>query len=111
MINIFLFLAIAFFFVLLVGRVIEKIRVPWIFAALIFGFLLAIHNPFSDVNSSREFNFLAQLGMYFLLFIIGFELNLNRLKKTGQIYFKSNIFHNFARGIFRNTFSSFCFWI
>ena len=59
MINIFLFLAIAFFFVLLVGRVIEKIRVPWIFAALIFGFLFGAILQFANLNKYNVISGLA----------------------------------------------------
>ncbi|MCD6367623.1 MAG: cation:proton antiporter [Candidatus Aenigmarchaeota archaeon] len=86
MMNIFLFLAIAFLFTFIVGELIEKIKVPWIFAALIFGFLLAIKNPFSQITNSSTFTFLANLGMYFLLFIIGFEIDLTKMeKKSGFI--------------------------
>jgi Ca2+-transporting ATPase len=70
----------------------EKIKVPWIFAALILGFLLATDNPFVSITSSSTFNFLAQLGMYFLLFVIGFEIDLNKLKKTSKFIFKATFF-------------------
>ena len=92
MINLFLFLSIAFLFTFIVGRLIEKIKIPWIFAALLFGFLLAAYNPFIEITSSSTFAFLAQLGMYFLLFIIGFELDLNELKKRGRFIFKATFF-------------------
>ena len=88
MINIFLFLSIAFLFTFLVGRVIEKIHVPWIFASLLLGFIFAIFNPFPSVTTSSTFNFLAELGMYFLLFIIGFEMNINKLKKASKFILK-----------------------
>ena len=89
MINIFLFLAAVFLLTFIVGKLIEKIRVPWIFAALIIGFLLAIYNPFTSIMSSPKFNFLAQLGMYFLLFVIGFELDLHEFKKQSKFIFKA----------------------
>jgi len=89
MINIFLFLAGAFLFTFLIGRLLEKIRIPWIFSALLIGAFLAIKNPFSAITTSSEFEFLAQLGMYFLLFMVGFELDLHKLKKQGRFIFKA----------------------
>jgi len=100
MIDLFIFLSLIFLFTFVVGIFIEKIRVPWIFAALIFGFLLAIYNPFSAITSSTEFGFLSQLGMYFLLFVIGFELDLNKLKKQGVFIIKSTFIIIFIEAIF-----------
>ncbi len=92
MINFFLFLALTFLFTLLLGRMIERIRVPWIFAALIIGSVLAVYNPFAQVTSSDAFVFLAQLGMYFMLFMIGFELDLNELVRQSGFIFKATFF-------------------
>jgi Kef-type K+ transport system membrane component KefB len=109
MINIFLFLAIAFLLTFLIGRLLEKIRVPWIFAALIIGAGLAIYNPFESITSSDTFNFLAQLGMYFLLFIIGFEIDLGKLKKSKNFIFKSTFFIIFLEAIFGTILIHFVF--
>ena len=79
--NIYLFIAFALLLTFLIGRLVEKLRVPWIFAALLIGFLLAIYNPFPSATSSETFEFLAQLGMYSLLFMIGFEIDFIELKK------------------------------
>ncbi|MEJ2279169.1 MAG: cation:proton antiporter [Candidatus Lokiarchaeota archaeon] len=86
--NIFLFLGAIFLLTYLIGMLIEKIHIPWIFAALILGFVLAIYNPFSSITSSSTFDFLSQLGMYFLLFIIGFEIDLKQMKKMGKLISK-----------------------
>ncbi|MFX1234510.1 MAG: cation:proton antiporter [Promethearchaeota archaeon] len=75
----------------IIGMLIEKIHIPWIFAALILGFILAIYNPFSSITSSPIFDFFSQLGMYFLLFIIGFEIDLKEMKKMGKFIIKSTI--------------------
>lgn len=90
--EVFLFLASVFLFTFLIGKLLEKIKVPWIFAALLGGVILAIKNPFSQVTSSLSFKFLAQLGMYFLLFVIGFELDLNKIKKQSGFIFRSTFF-------------------
>lgn len=79
--NLSLFLALIFICTFLLGRFLEKIRVPWVFAALFLGLILSIDNPFSDITSSPTFEFLSQLGMYFLLFIIGFDLNIREISK------------------------------
>ena len=92
MINTFLFLGLIFILTFLIGNLIEKIRIPWIFASLIIGFFLAIYNPFEYITSSSTFTFLAQLGMYFLLFIIGLEIDLRELKKSTKFIFGSAIF-------------------
>ncbi len=109
MISMFLFLAVAFLFTIIVGKLLERIRVPWIFAALIFGTLLAISNPFSEVTSSETFNFLAQLGMYFLLFIIGFEINLREMKKKGRFVFRATFFVIFLEAFFGTLLVHFIF--
>ncbi len=90
--NIYLFLAIVFLLTFLIGRLVEKVRVPWILAALLIGFFLAIYNPFPSATSSETFNFLAQLGMYSLLFMIGFELDLEALLKSGKFIIKATFF-------------------
>lgn len=97
--NIALFLAFVFVLTFLIGRLMEKIRVPWIFAALLIGFSLAIYNPFPSVTSSETFKFLAELGMYFLLFMIGFELNLKELIKSGRFIVRATFFIIFLEGI------------
>ncbi len=90
--NLALFLSFIFLCTFLIGKLVEKMRVPWIFAALIIGFSLAIYNPFTTITSSETFEFLAELGMYFLLFMIGFELNLKELKKSGRFIVKATLF-------------------
>ncbi|MCD6381363.1 MAG: cation:proton antiporter [Candidatus Aenigmarchaeota archaeon] len=73
-----------FILTFLLGKLLEKFRVPWIFSALLIGLLLSIYNPFKDVTSSDVFSFLANVGMYFLLFIVGLELDLKEIKKKGM---------------------------
>ena len=100
MMNIFLFLAFAFLFVMIFGKLLERIRVPWIFTALILGSILAINNPFSSITSSDTFELLANLGMYFLLFIIGFELNLKKMKRKSRFFITATFFIIFLEAFF-----------
>ncbi|MCD6434590.1 MAG: cation:proton antiporter [Candidatus Diapherotrites archaeon] len=92
MITIFLFISVVFFATFVLGKLIEKVKIPWIFASLVVGILLAIYNPFAAITNSPEFMFLSELGMYFLLFIIGFELDLSKLRKMGPFILKSTFF-------------------
>lgn len=91
MTDIIIFLAVVYLFSFFLGRVFEKIKIPPMFAPLLFGILLAIKNPFYGVTSSENFIFLANLGMYFLLFLIGFEIDFKNIKKTGSFIIKSTI--------------------
>ncbi len=96
----FLFLALMFALVFIIGKGLEKIRVPWIFAALLIGAGLAFYNPFEAVTSSTPFVLLAQLGMYFLLFVIGFEIDLTKMKKMKIFILRSTFFVIFLEAIF-----------
>ena len=109
MINIFLFLGVAFLLTFLIGKLLEKFRIPWIFAALLIGSILAIYNPFEFITSSPTFEFLAQLGMYFLLFIIGFEIDLKKFKKSKNFIFKATFFIISLEAIFGSLLIHFVF--
>ncbi len=101
--NLILFLAAVFLITFLLGKLLEKIRIPWIFSALLIGLGLAAYNPFKEITSSESFIFLAQLGMYFLLFIIGFEINLTEIRKKKKFIIKTTLAIIFAEA-FLGTF-------
>lgn len=90
--NIFLFLGLIFLATFLLGRLLEKIKIPWIFAALLLGAAVSMYNPFTSITLSPVFNFLSSLGMYFLLFVIGFEINLKKIKQQKTFILKSTLF-------------------
>jgi Ca2+-transporting ATPase len=98
--ELILFLALTYLFTFLFGILIEKIRIPWIFAALFLGFGLAVYNSFSVVTSSSTFEFLAELGMFFLLFIIGFEIDLKEMLKKEKFFVKATFFIILLEGFF-----------
>ena len=87
--ELFLFLGTLFLFTFLGGFFLEKIKIPGIFSALILGLILAFNNHFNKITSSLSFEFLAWSGMYFLLFLIGFELDLEKIKKLGRFIFRA----------------------
>ena len=90
--NFFLFaglvLAVSFF----LGKLLERFRIPWVFAALLLGAALSLYNPFAAIIGSSLFETLAQTGMYFLLFLIGFELNLGELRKRERFILSATLF-------------------
>lgn len=90
--DIFLFLGVSFVLTFILGMLIERIRIPWIFGALILGSFLAFNNPFTAITSSETFNFLSQMGIYFLLFMIGLELDFEELKTMKSFIVKSTFF-------------------
>ena len=89
--NLFLFLAVGLFLTFLTGRFLEKIKVPGVFSALILGLLLAVSGRLTTEISQPLFASLSDWGMYFLLFIIGLEINLGKLKKLGAFIVKSTL--------------------
>ncbi len=109
MINIYLFLGILFLFTFLFGRLLQKIKIPWIFAALLLGVALSFYNPFEYITTSPTFNFLSNLGMYFLLFIIGFEVNIKEINNQKGFILKSMFFIIFLEAIFGSLVIHFIF--
>lgn len=77
--------------IFILGHFLEKIKVPWIFAALFLGILISIYAPFKEIASSETFLFLSNLGMYFLLFMIGFEIDIKEFKKKSSFIIKSTL--------------------
>ncbi len=67
MINIYLFLSLVFLFTFLIGKLLQKIKIPWIFAALLLGVIFAIYNPFDYITTAPIFDFLAKSFIYSML--------------------------------------------
>ncbi len=98
--SLILFLAGVFLATFLIGRLLEKIRIPWIFSALLIGLALAAYNPFLEITSSSSFLFLAEMGMFFLLFVIGFELDIKKIWKSSKFLFRITAVIIFAETFF-----------
>lgn len=107
MINLFIFLSMIFFFTLLVGWLLEKARIPWVFASLIIGFGLGFWNPFVEITETEGFGLLADLGMYFLLFMIGYEVSLKNIRKKSAFLFKLTFFAIVFEAVFTGIFIHF----
>jgi len=86
-----IFLAGVFIGTYFLGRLLEKVRIPWIFSSLIIGLLLSGLGLYSEAVSDPAFIFLSEMGMYFLLFIIGFELSLKEVFTQSRFILKVTI--------------------
>lgn len=78
--NEYFIIASIFLFSLILGYLLEKIRIHWLFAALAIGITLNINNIQVD-----SLSYLGKIGMYFMLFLIGLEIDIHKifqLKKT-----------------------------
>ncbi len=91
--NDFIFLSILFAFSLFVGKLLEKLRIPWVFSALFFGLILTIINndAINSTMNSGTIEFLANLGMLFLLFIIGLEIDIKQTVKQSKFIAKFSL--------------------
>jgi Kef-type K+ transport system membrane component KefB len=60
------------------------LRIPWMFSALLLGFTLSMSGSFLEPIKSESFQLLSTLGMFILLFLIGFNLDLGKIKRLGK---------------------------
>jgi Kef-type K+ transport system membrane component KefB len=83
--DVLLLIVISYSVALGFGHLLQKyLKIPWMFAALFFGLVLSALGLFRSTFESDVFKLLETFGMYFLLFIIGFNLDfktMGRLKK------------------------------
>jgi len=86
--NLYLLLAAILGFTLAFGKILEKVRIPWVFAALFLGLIASFFEVSAPHQNPEIFNFLSDLGIYSLLFMIGLELNLKELKKQSGFILK-----------------------
>ncbi len=98
--NIFLFYSGIFFFSFLLGKILEKMRIPWLFSGIFVGLILSFSSFGNQLLTESTFNFLAELGMFFLLFIIGFEINLKTIIKQEKEILKTTIYVIFLEILF-----------
>ena len=88
-VELFITLALVFLATAIFGPVLERYKIPRLFAPMFLGMLLALAYPaasqyFSNFTiSSVTVDNLAELGMLFLLFLIGYEINAHELRSIG----------------------------
>lgn len=84
MINFLIYFALFYILVNLSGFILKKVRIPKIYAALFLGVALSTNQLVADFANSTPIHLLTNMGMFFLLFLLGFNLNINELKKQGR---------------------------
>ena len=82
-------LAMMYLVAVCIGKLLERINIPWIFSALFFGIFVSWFNIFEP---NETFIFLGKLGMLFMLFMIGFELDTKNLKNQGKFIVTTTLF-------------------
>lgn len=89
---VFLLIAVTFAFSLGLGFLLEKyLRMPWMFSALFLGIIFSSLGFFQTTLQDETFNVLSTLGMLFLLFMIGFNLEIEQMKRFGKQILKGAI--------------------
>lgn len=80
--EIWLLMVITYGVSLVFGFLIQKyLRMPWIFASLFFGLIISEFGLFSSVIASDLFKMLSTVGMYTLLFMIGFNFEFKKMEQ------------------------------
>jgi len=89
---VFLLIGVTFAFSLGLGYLLEKyLRMPWMFSALFLGIIFSSLNVFQITLQAETFTVLSTMGMLFLLFMIGFNLEIGQMKRFGTDILKGAI--------------------
>jgi len=89
---VFLLMAVTFAFSLGLGFLLEKyLRMPWMFSALFLGIVFSSFGLFQLTIQDETFTSLSTMGMLFLLFMIGFNLEIGQMKRFGKHILKGAI--------------------
>jgi len=92
------------------GYLLEKyVKIPWMFAALFFGLVLSALGLFKSTFESDVFKLLETFGMYFLLFIIGFNLDFKTMGKLKKYVAAGTFFIICFEGFFGSLLLYFVF--
>ncbi|UCC58721.1 MAG: cation:proton antiporter [Candidatus Bathyarchaeum sp.] len=97
-----IWIAAAFFFPVMLRR----FQIPWVTAVIFAGMLLGPHG-LNVVNTGEVMNFLATIGLVFLMFTAGLDTRFSALKKAGKnvlIFSAVNLGIPFSTGILVGTY-------
>ncbi len=82
--NEYTIIASIFLFSLILGYLLEKIRIHWLFGALAIGIILNLTEIRPESLST-----LGRIGMYFMLFLIGLEIDVNKIFQLKKAIIKT----------------------
>ena len=90
-------IALGIVFAAAASHVARLLRQPLILGYVLGGVLLGSHLGFGLVTDERSIELISEIGLIFLLFIIGLEINLRELAKMGKAALAVGIMNaNFA---------------
>lgn len=75
----------------ILGFFTEKIKIPRIYAALFLGVALSTNTAVLSIVDMPRIHLLTQMGMFSLLFLLGFNLNLDQIKSQGSLIIRVTI--------------------
>lgn len=108
--DLFLLAAVTCLVIVTVGYAVNKyLRLPWMFAVVVFGLTLSTLGWFETTMAGRDFQFLARLGMLFFLFTLGIDLELAQIRKLGGYIVGGNILLTLTEGLILAAFFYFGF--
>lgn len=97
--NIFIQLAIILGLSSALGYITYKLKLPLLIAYLTGGLLIAFWGVF-DVRSSQALSFLPEIGLAFLLFLVGMELDFREIRSLGKPIIISAVLHTLITTVF-----------
>ena len=97
--NIFIQLAIILGLSSALGYITYKLKLPLLIAYLLGGLLIAVWGIF-DVKTSQALSFLPEIGLAFLLFLVGMELDFREIRSFGKPILISGMLQVFITAIF-----------
>lgn len=96
--NIFIQLAIILTLSSALGFIIYKLKLPLLIAYLLGGLIIALVG-FFDINTSVVLSFFPEIGIAFVLFLVGMELDLREIKNLGKSIILAGILQIFITTI------------
>ena len=80
--DFYLYTALIFSIIFFLGKFLERIKIPWIFSALLLGIIVNyLAQVYSVPVPDGYLKLFGNIGMYFLLFLIGFEIDVAKIRK------------------------------
>lgn len=73
------------------GFIFNHFKLPLILAYILAGIILGPHIGFGIITSNESINILAEIGLIFLMYILGMEIDLQKLLKAGKAVFINGI--------------------
>ena len=89
LINVYLIIGLGILLSLYLGQWLEKFQIIWLMAALIMGLMVSGNDALQQILSDTTVAFIAQTGMYLLLFIVGFDLDITALRRQSKMVLRS----------------------